>query len=247
VRPRGGQSIGWTPVGRLQHDGDLYRFFYTKGARTPGFVPFSQMENLDQIYESEEMFPLFANRLLSRRRPEWEYYLRSSGFDLANPPDPIVILEVTEGIRETDAVEVFPCPVPDQYIAYINKFFMHGMGWFSPLGIDRASRLVEGERLKLMFDFQNDHDPRAVAVRTEDDRLMIGYIPRYLAHDVWRLCGDCSGDGIELKVMKVNASAPLEQRVLCDLRACWPDGFRPCEGELFEPIPQEVLVRCGGD
>jgi hypothetical protein len=104
---------GWGPVGRLEHDGQLFRFFYTRGARRPGFRPFPQMENLDRIYESEELFPLFANRLLPNSRPEYEACLQWSGFDPKHPPDPIVILGVTEGIRQTDAIEVFPCPVPD--------------------------------------------------------------------------------------------------------------------------------------
>ncbi len=69
-------SMGWRPVvGELQHDDDLYRFWYTSGARKPGFRPFAQMEQLDQVYESETLFPLFANRLLSESRPEYEAYL----------------------------------------------------------------------------------------------------------------------------------------------------------------------------
>jgi hypothetical protein len=104
---------GWRPVGRLQHDGGLYRFWYTSGARKPGFRPFPGMDSLQQVYESEELFPLFANRLLSESRPEYEEYLRWSGFDPSSPPDPIIVLGVTEGIRQTDAVEVFPCPMPD--------------------------------------------------------------------------------------------------------------------------------------
>ena len=112
VAYRGGapQHGGWGPVGRLEHDGGLYRFCYTRGASTlPGFRPFSQMEDLSQVYESEELFPLFDNRLLSPSRPEYEAFLRWGGFDPNNPPDPIAILGVTEGIRQTDQVEVFPC------------------------------------------------------------------------------------------------------------------------------------------
>src|SRR5437588_345178 len=106
-RPPMHDPTGWRPVGRLEHDDGLYRFWYTRGAKRPGFRPFVQMEPLDQVFESEELFPLFANRLLSESRPEYEAYLRWSGFDVGNPPDPFVVLGVTEGIRQTDAVEVF--------------------------------------------------------------------------------------------------------------------------------------------
>ena len=142
------------------------------------------MEPLDQVYESDELFPLFANRLLSKSRPEYEAYLRWSGFDIDNPPDPILVLGVTEGIRQTDAVEVFPCPVPDAEGCYFNNFLLHGIRWLSKAAVERIGELEEGERLKLMLDLQNEHDPQAVAVRTETERMQIGYVPRYLAHDV---------------------------------------------------------------
>ena len=122
-------NSGWRPVGRLVHDSGLYRFCYTHGARQSGFRPFSGMDNLEQVYDSEELFPIFKNRLLPKLRPEYDAYLRWSGFDPDNPPEPIVVLGVTEGIRQTDAIEVFPCPAPDAYGCYLNKFFLHGIRW----------------------------------------------------------------------------------------------------------------------
>lgn len=56
---------------------------HARGAEKPGFRPFAQMEQLDQIYESEELFPVFANRLLSASRPEYEDFLQWGGFDIA--------------------------------------------------------------------------------------------------------------------------------------------------------------------
>ncbi len=136
------------------------------------------MEHLDKVYESAELFPLFANRLLSQNRPEYEAFMRWSGFDAENPPDPILVLGVTEGIRQTDAVEVFPCPAPDANGCYSNKFFLHGVRWLPDAAIQRIGELGEGESLKLMLDLQNEHDPQAVAVRTETERMQIGYVPR---------------------------------------------------------------------
>jgi len=243
-RPSMPDQTGWRPVGRLEHDGDLYRFWYTEGARKPGFRPFAQMEHLDQIYESVELFPLFANRLLSESRPEYEAFMRWSGFDSDTPPDPIIVLGVTEGIRQTDAVEVFPCPVPDADGCYLNKFFLHGIRWLPEAAVERTWKLYEGERIKLMLDLQNEHDPQAVAVRTETERMQIGYVPRYLAHDVWQLVQQCDINFIELQVARLNRDAPLQNRVLCRMHACWPDGFRPCSGEDFAPIPAGVPANC---
>lgn len=245
-RPPTPDQTGWRPVGRLEHDGELYRFWYTQGARKPGFRPFAQMEWLDQVYESDELFPLFANRLLSKSRPEYEAYLRWSGFDIDNPPDPILVLGVTEGIRQTDAVEVFPCPVPDADGCYFNKFFLHGIRWMPPVIIERIGRLAMNEPLKPMLDLQNEHDPNAVAVRTESERMQIGYVPRYLAHDVWQLVQQCEVDFIKLCVDRVNPDAPLQNRVLCRMHACWPDDFQPCSREDFLPIPDDVPAKCNG-
>ena len=102
---------GWSPIGRLQFDRGVYRFVYTQGARTAkGVTPFNGMEDLAEIYESPELFPIFANRLLAKSRPEYDAFLKWSGFDPANPPDPLMLLGVTEGIRRTDLIEGFePC------------------------------------------------------------------------------------------------------------------------------------------
>jgi hypothetical protein len=240
---RGGDANhgAWGPVGRLEHDGGLYRFCYTRGARTlAGFQAFPQMEDLEQIYESEELFPLFANRLLAPSRPEYEAYLRWGGFAAGSQPDPIAILGVTEGKRETDSVEVFPCPTPDADGCYLNKFFLHGLRWVPPEAHQRILRLTENERLFVMLDVWNAHDPNAVAIRTESPPMMIGYVPRYLATDVWELLRQCQPEFCKLFVQQVNRDAPLQQRVLCRLHACWPAGFRPCSGDSFEPIVAAV-------
>ncbi len=243
-RPPQPDSTGWRPVGRLVHDNGLYRFFYTAGARKPGFQPFPGMKDLEQVYESESLFPIFENRLLSENRPEYESFLRWSGFDVAYPPEPIVILGVTEGRKETDAIEVFPCPIPDEDQCYFNRFFLHGIRWMPKIVTEYVNKLKPGEELKLMLDIQNPADENAVAVRTENDRTMIGYVPRYLAHDVYHLFQTCDVDFIELTVCRVNPDAPLQNRLLVEMRACWPDTFTPCSSPDFKPIPANVPERC---
>ena len=97
----------WGPVGRLEHGTGGYQFLYTRGAKTlAGFQPFPEMPRLDVVYELDELFPLFANRLLSKSRPEYQAYLTWGGFDPNDTPDPIGLLGVTEGLRATDQVEV---------------------------------------------------------------------------------------------------------------------------------------------
>jgi HIRAN domain-containing protein len=237
---------GWQPVGRLEHDGGVYRFFYTQGAKMLAeFQPFPEMENLEEVYESEKLFPVFANRLLPESRPEYKAYLQWGGFDPDNPPDPISILGVTEGRRQTDSIEVFPCPVPDGNGCYLNKFFLHGLRWMPPSAHERINRLEVGEQLYLMADFFNKSDSNAVALRTgEGERFMIGYVPRYLARDVWKIISECEPEFIHVFVERINRDAPRQQRLLCRMNACWPENFRPCDGDEFRPIPAQVAARC---
>ena len=240
-----GGGPGWSPVGVLERTAQGgYRFAYTKGAHSlAGFHPFPGMSDLGAVYESEELFPIFANRLMNARRPEYKPSLVWSGFDPDNPPDPIALLGVTEGLRQTDSLEVFPCPTPDSRGCFITKFFLHGVRYLPAPAIERIERLAGGEPLALMIDIQNPHDPMAVAVRTTDvhGRYLIGYVPRYLAYDVQHLCGTCHPDFIELRVERVNPGAPLQQRVLCRMNACWPDRFTPCGGQEFQTIVTNAL------
>jgi len=235
---------GWQPVGRLEHEGGVYRFVYTQGAKMLAeFQPFPQMENLEEIYESSELFPMFANRLLSKSRPEYEAYLKWGGFDPNNPPEPLSILGVTEGRRQTDSIEMFPCPAPDSAGCYVNKFFLHGLRRMPAPAQERINQLESGEELYLMPDFFNPNDSQAVALRpAKGDRFMIGYVPRYLARDVWKLLQACIPD-IKILVERVNKDAPLQQRLLCRMKGCWPNDFRPCDGEEFRPIPAPVAAK----
>lgn len=240
----GGAAQGrWGPVGRLSRVADGYRFVYTRGARAlEGFRPFPDMPRLDAVYESEDLFPLFANRLLARSRPEYEAYLTWGGFDPRCPPDPIALLGVTEGMRQTDSLELFPLAQPDADGRYLSRFFLHGLRWMPAAAQARTTQLVPGERLGLMLDVSNEFDPNAVAVRTSDghDQLMIGYVPRYLAADVRRLCAASDPDAVKLTVARVNPNAPLQHRLLCQLRARWPQGFSPCTSDEYLPMVGET-------
>jgi hypothetical protein len=229
----------WGPVGRLEHTDGVYRFMYTQGAKTlPGFRGFAGMDDLDQVYESVSLFPLFSNRLLGRSRPEYDAFLRWGGFASGANPDPIAILAVTEGRRQTDSLEVFPCPAPTSDGRLNHVFYLHGLRWLSPEGRSRVAELQAGNDLQLSPEPNNAHHRDAVAVLTAEtaDGIKIGYVPRYLARDASTLLhlGD-TGD-FHLQVDRINHDAPLQQRVLCRMQAQWPEGFRPCSGVEFEPV-----------
>ena len=236
----GGETNGrWAPVGRLDHADGLYRFRYTRGAETlETFHPFAGMPDLHEVYESDELLPLFANRMLTRSRPEYEAHLRWGGFDPKMPPDPIALLSVTEGRRATDAVEVFACPSPDADGRYVSTFFAHGLRWLPPSAKDRIDQLHVGDTLYLKHDEANPHDADAMMLLTvaDDPATKIGFVPRYLAPDIRWLAARAGESAPAVTVARVNADAPLQNRLLCRVRMAWPTGFRPCAGEAFEPV-----------
>jgi len=130
---------------------------------------------------------------------------------------------------------------------YVNKFFLHGLRYLPDSARERVFALRPEEPLVPMLDLCNPADPHAVALRTiEGGQVMVGYVPRYLARDVRRIFEGCHPDFIQIFAQRVNKDAPLQQRLLCRMQACWPDGFQPCSGEEFQPIPQGVAAHCDG-
>jgi hypothetical protein len=70
------QSRQCFPVGKLTVEGEIYRFVYTKGAtRSKNFIPFGSLRDLYEVYKSPDLFPLFANRLISKKTPRISRFL----------------------------------------------------------------------------------------------------------------------------------------------------------------------------
>ena len=71
----------WGPVGRLEHDGNGYRFVYLRGAkRWKGFLRFRVCRICMRFMSRRALFPLFANRLLAPSVRSTRRF--SSGVDL---------------------------------------------------------------------------------------------------------------------------------------------------------------------
>jgi len=237
---RSGESaVGrWGPVGKLERVNHFFRFTYTKGARMlPGFTAFAGMNDLYEVYESETLFPLFANRLLAERRTEYQAFLEWGGFKRQSQPDPLAILGITEGRRFTDALEVFPCPAPDANGDYACTFFLHGVRHASANAQHEIAEMQSGATLILRPETGNPHDAMAMAVFQADiqDGERLGYLPRFLARDARTLMSEKSAK-IDFTVKRINLDAPLQQRVLCVLNCPWPAGFNPCQSEEYQPL-----------
>ncbi|MCH7813932.1 MAG: DNA-binding protein [Planctomycetes bacterium] len=233
----------WYPIGRLTRDQDIFRFEYTMGAQEAkdncGFELLRSFPDLHETYESVDLFPLFSSRTPNPSRPDYAQYLEWLNAP-ADADDPIALLARNGGRRVTDQFEVFPCPEPDAEGRYHIHFFAHGLHHFPTASIARVQRLQPSDRLLLAHDFQNPHDPYALLLRTADafegDRHLVGYCPRYLLPDTFEVLTTCAIPP-EVRVERVNLPpAPLQLRLLCNLTACWPEGFTPCSGPMYQPI-----------
>ena len=232
-------SREWLTVGKLGFGGEIFRFVYTKGAtRSKNFIPFGSMRDLHEVYNSPDLFPLFANRLISKKRQEYQDFLR--WLDLReDEADPLVILARTEGVRETDSLTVFPCPEPDPEGKYVVHFFSHGVRHLLDEARVRIGKLHAGERLYLMPDPQNRSDACAIALRTDDPASIVGYCPRYISRDFLDVLAN-DPDAVEVQVKRVNIEAPIQLRLLCTLTAKWPEKFKPCSSVDFMELAGEA-------
>lgn len=226
----------WMPVGRLTHEKGVYRFVYTRGAKeSKNFTPFGRMVELDVAYVSEALFPLFANRVLPKSRPEYHDYLRWLGLS-EKDHDELEEIARTGGLRATDTLEMFPCPEPTQNNSYEVFFFSHGLRHLPSEHQTRVNSLVPGKQLFLMRDFQNRYDAMALLMRTDDPVSLAGYCPRYYAAEFTKLVEAVGNDVVKVTVEHTNPDAPSQLRLLCKLSAPWPPNFSPCARDEFVPL-----------
>jgi hypothetical protein len=78
-------------------------------------------------------------------------------------------------------------------------------------------------------------DPMAITGQTEPV-MVVGYTPRYYTEDLRHLMGSKVADSVKVWVEKVNSDAPIQLRLLCSMKARWPDNSLPCSGELYTPL-----------
>ncbi|UXS08209.1 hypothetical protein FY133_01100 [Agrobacterium tumefaciens] len=236
----------WHPVAKLSRYQGSYIFAYTRGALvSKNFLPFGNMSDLNSVYVSPELFPIFANRVMNERRPEFHRYAEWSGLADERNIDPILLMARMGGIRATDSLQVYSVPEPEIDGTYRTFFFSHGLRYMPEGAQVRTLHLLEGEQLYPMFDIQNPHDADAVALRTSDPATIVGYCPRYLAKDVGKLASRIDNQ-LKIVIKRVNHDAPAQFRLLCEVTSRWPRDFRPCDDEDHTTIARferEGLMR----
>ncbi len=227
-------SQSWFPIGRLDVDvgeGTNYRFRYTKGAKEAqqkvGFVPLPEFPDFEREYESPVLFPVFQNRVISRKRPDFADYVRA--LDLDEDADPIEILSANGGKRATDSFDVFP--VPDSGIDgnFTCRFFLPGGIHVEQPAGSLVDMMRPGDKLKVLLAGKLSSGPVRLSLWTEGG-LEVGRAPQYLSLDAK------PSDEWEASVVRVNpAPAPSQQRVLVELTGNLSE-HEPVSGPDFQPL-----------
>jgi hypothetical protein len=231
----------WFPIGRLDASTERrdYVFRYTNGAlrahERAGFEPLIAFPEFKRRYEANELFPLFKNRILESNRKDFVEYLQWLDLDPSNA-DPIEILGLTGGERQTDSLEVFPKvrKQPDGTIRC--RFFLHGLRHVSAAARERAEHLVEGEELQVAIEVNNPATTYAVQLQTSDCHL-IGWAPRYLVNDLRAALLEHST--ISATVQRINRlGAPFARRVLVEMRGGVPPAFEPMSSDEYRVVAE---------
>lgn len=212
----------WLPVGRLSREDGVYRFLYTQGAlESESFVPFAGLADIYRVHESATLPPVFAESLKA----------------LATNDDPLDVLALVGGRLGPSNIELFAQPINEDG-AFRFRFFVRGIRHVEPSARERIRRLAAGERLFLMADVQNPYDSLALALRTADPSVLVGYCPSYVARD-FRVVVECSARSTSVVVEKVDLDAPPQTMLLCSMAGPWPREFQPCSEDIYLPIVEE--------
>jgi hypothetical protein len=237
------------PVGFLSHDGQLFRFVYIRNALlVEGFQPLLGFDDVRKEYVSERLFPLFAQRVMDARRPDYPRYITSLG--LSGQPEPWHQIARSQGIRRGDTLQLLPVPVV-RHGELIYTFLVNGIRHVheEPLRLEggemRVSKgeveaalksLKPGSPLDLVPEPGNQFNPCAILVASSG--TPVGWVPDLLVNDMGRLMKSVA---VRVTADHINGpDAPSHLRLLARLTARPPDDFRFFVGEKWSEIAEHL-------
>lgn len=204
------------PVGELSYDEREYQFAYLPGVEViKGFRPLLGFKDLAKTYVSEELFPLFRERVLDPSRPDFGRLLHELDLDLASAT-PWELLARTGGGSEGDTLQVTPFPKPDG-AGWSCTFLAAGVRYFKEKSVRIAGGATEvyadaayeeilgalrpGDPLKVEREVGNEYNADARVLLTERGDA-VGYVPDWLARFTSQYFVD--GTSLRAKVVQTN-------------------------------------------
>jgi hypothetical protein len=233
------------PVGFLSHGAGIYRFQYIRNAlRIEDFYPLLGFPDLHRDYTSEDLFPLFAQRAMDPRRPDYQRYIERLG--LEGEPGPWEQISRSQGRRHGDTLQLLPEPTLDNDVLTC-LFLVNGMRHAHEkprvlegreISVTRKqvdailARSQPGDELTLAREPGNPVNPLALMVA--ESSVPVGWVPDLLVEDVNNLL---QRTNVAVTVEQVNGpDAPWHLRLMARLRATPASGYRFFTGEQWTPL-----------
>ena len=239
-----------SPVGMLSYDGGAYSFHYIRNALdVPGFRPFLGFPDLDRWYTSASLFPLFAQRAMAPRRPDFTRWVTRLG--LSENTSPWEQITRSGGRRPGDTIQLFPVPRIHEGRMECD-FLVHGMHHIieRPIHVaetivtvtrheleDELAMLRPGAQLGLCDEPTNPSNPRAILTTARGD-VPLGWIPSLLVEEVHRI-PDRRGAAVTVRTVN-GPEAGWHLRVLANLSVEVPNTFEVFIGPTWEPVVRPV-------
>ena len=206
------------PVGLLAWDEQRYTFDYLAAAGSvEDFRPLLGFPDMHAHYEALELFPIFQERVLDPRRPDFSRYVSDLKLD-ASTASPWEQLARSGGGSESDTLQLYPVPTHNGDACCI-RFLVNGVRHLATKSVDVRglskggytygeleavlASLQRGQALSVAHELTNQYSSSAVLVLTSAD-MPIGYVPNWLAREILPLV---ESDALRFVVDQVN---PLE-------------------------------------
>lgn len=193
------RAIGYLDQLTREAERPTYQFTYlARMAADPTFVPIVGFRDVSRLYCSERLFPSFADRVMSAKRPDRPQYLEA--LDLDADADAWEILTASGGHREGDPIELISLPRFDRTTGETSAHFLaHGVRHREVKASDRITALSAGYRLGLEPDPANPYNPHALKI--VDGEMHLGFVPDPLLDYVQSVI---DGGAYDLIVVRAN-------------------------------------------
>jgi len=236
------------PVGFLDYDGQRYRFGYIRHALSvKDFRPLLGFRDLYRLYSSADLFPLFAQRVMDPRRPDYQRYVGRLGLD--EEASPWEQIARSQGRRQGDTIQLLPKPTTDGETLTC-LFLVNGVRHVPgvPRVLDGRPIEVTGEQVEAALDRMRPGDALELAREPDNEvnplALMvlapaatpIGWVPNLMVEDMHRLMARAD---VSVTAAHVNGpDAPWHLRLLARLTARGAGDFRFFTGENWELLSE---------
>jgi len=174
-------------IGKLIKNGQ-FEFKYCgeiNEAIKSGFIPLVSLPDLDKVYVSARLFPVFSSRLPDRKRKDIHRILKKYGLE---EYDEYLLLKNSGARLPIDTLE-FIDPILSLAQSFRRTFFIAGPGYYINCNgkvCENSFDINRGDEVVLKCEPDNPSDENAVQV-LDIFGTLLGYVPRYYSAGIAEL------------------------------------------------------------